>query len=217
MNRLSKEKRVQIVAALVEGCSIRATTRMTGASKNTITKLIVELGATCIAYMDKTLRNITSKRIQVDEIWSFCYSKQKNVPEPMRGVFGYGDVWTFVGIDADSKLVMSWLVGQRDAGCATEIMRDIESRVSNRVQMTTDGHRMYLTAVPDAFAEDIDYAQLVKLYGNDPEQEKRYSPAQCIGTKVKPVIGSPDPEHISTSYRTQSISPPVTSRDRISR
>lgn len=200
MNRLSTEKRTQIVAALVEGNSIRATSRMTGASKNTITKLIVELGAACSDYMDRTFRNLTSKRIQCDEIWSFCYAKQKNVTNKMLEERFAGDVWTWVAMDADSKLVCSWMVGSRDAGFATEFLQDLSARLASRVQLTTDGHRAYLTAVEDAFGSDIDYAMLVKLYGADPEGQRRYSPAQCIGTRSTPITGDPDAKHISTSY-----------------
>ncbi len=138
--------------------------------------------------------------MQVDEIWSFVGCKQKNVTVAKMEAGICGDVWTFTAIEAQSKLILSWMAGRRDAGCATECLRDVASRLANRVQLTTDGHKMYLTAVPDAFAEDIDYAQLVKIYGNDPEGATRYSPAQCLGTKREPVIGTPDPEHISTSY-----------------
>jgi IS1 family transposase len=146
------------------------------------------------------VRNVTAKRVQVDEIWSFVGCKQKNVTVAKMEAGICGDVWTFTAIEAQSKLILSWMAGRRDAGCATEFLRDVAGRLANRVQLTTDGHKMYLTAVPDAFANDIDYAQLVKVYGNDPEGTTRYSPAQCLGTKREPVIGSPDPEHISTSY-----------------
>ena len=143
---------------------------------------------------------LTAKRVQVDEIWSFVGCKQKNVTLAKMEAGICGDVWTFTAIEAQSKLILSWMAGRRDAGCATEFLRDVESRLANRVQLTTDGHKMYLTAVPDAFANDIDYAQLVKVYGNDSEGATRYSPAQCLGTKREPIIGTPDPEHISTSY-----------------
>jgi IS1 family transposase len=160
----------------------------------------VAVGQACIEYQDRVIRNVTAKRVQVDEIWSFVECKQKNVTEAKLEAGICGDVWTFTALEAQSKLVISWMVGRRDAGCATEFLRDVASRLANRVQLTTDGHKMYLTAVPDAFAEDIDYAQLVKIYGNDPEGATRYSPAQCLGTKREPVIGTPDPEHIGTSY-----------------
>lgn len=201
MNKLSTEKRSQVIAALVEGNSIRSTVRMTGCSKNTIAKLLVELGAACADYLDKALVNLNCKRIQCDEIWSFCYAKEKNVPADLRGKFGYGDVWTWVGMDADSKLIVSWLVAGRDAGSAHGFMQDLAKRLSNRVQLTTDGHRAYLTAVEDSFGSEIDYAMLVKLYGADREGgEVRYSPAECIGCREAVVSGRPDPKHISTSY-----------------
>jgi len=200
MNKLSTEKRRQVVSALVEGNGIRATVRMTGVSKNTIAKLLVELGAACSDYLNKALVNLTCKRIQCDEIWSFVYSKDKNVPEEFRGKFGYGDVWTWVGMDADSKLIVSWLVAGRDAGSAYGFMQDLAKRLANRVQLTTDGHRAYLTAVEDAFGSEIDYAMLVKIYGSDSANETRYSPAECIDFKPIAITGRPDPKHISTSY-----------------
>ena len=200
MNRLDKAKQIQVVNALVEGNSIRATVRMTGVSKNTIAKLLVELGAACSEYMNKTLVNLPSKRIQCDEIWSFVGAKQKNVTPKMAAKQVCGDVWTWVALDADTKLVCSWLVGRRDVGCATEFIQDLAGRLANRVQLTTDGHKPYLNAVADGFGEDIDYAMLVKIYGNDSEGEKRYSPAVCTGCKQEPKIGEPDPKHISTSY-----------------
>jgi len=200
MNKLSTEKRRQVIASLVEGNGIRATVRMTGVSKNTIAKLLVELGAVCSEYLNKTLVNLNSKRIQCDEIWSFCYAKEKNLPEEKRGQFGFGDVWTWVGMDADSKLIVSWAVGGRDAGTAYGFIQDLAKRLSNRVQLTTDGHRPYLSAVEDNFGSDVDYAMLVKLYGNDRESEARYSPAECIGCREVVVSGRPDPKHISTSF-----------------
>jgi IS1 family transposase len=200
MNKLDTEKRAQIVAALVEGCSIRSTVRMTGASKNTIAKLLVELGAACSEYLDKNLVNLSSKRIQCDEIWQFVGAKQKNVPASKRDQFGIGDVWTWVAIDADSKLICSWLVGKRDPGCATAFIQDLAGRLRNRVQLTTDGLKMYLNAVADGFGSDIDYGMIVKVYGNDPSAEKRYSPAICTSCEKKTIIGDPDQKHISTSY-----------------
>jgi IS1 family transposase len=200
MNKLSTEKRSQVVAALVEGNSIRATVRMTGVSKNTIAKLLVELGAACSEYLDKALVNLTCKRIQCDEIWSFCYAKEKNVPQELRGTFGYGDVWTWTAIDAETKLIVSWIVGGRDAGTAYGFIQDLAKRLAHRVQLTTDGHRAYLMAVEDNFGSEIDYAMLVKMYGNDRETEATYSPSECIGCREAVVSGNPDPKHISTSY-----------------
>ncbi len=200
MNTLSKEKRMQVVAALVEGNSIRSTVRMTGVAKGTVLKLLVDLGRACGEYQRRTLVNLPCKRIQCDEIWAFCHAKAKNVPEKFRGQFGYGDIWTWTAIDADLKLAVSWPVGERDAGYASEFINDLSSRLANRIQLTTDGLKVYLTAVEDAFGCEINYAQLVKLYGESPDAEKRYSPAQCIGCERSAVEGNPDPRHISTSY-----------------
>ena len=200
MNRLSAAKRAAVVAALVEGCSIRATVRMTGVAKNTIVKLLVDLGADCAKYQDEHLRNLSCKRIECDEIWSFVYAKQKNVERAKNAPEAAGDVWTWTALDADSKLVPTWLIGTRDLGTAYTFMHDLADRLSNRVQLTTDGHRPYLEAVESAFGEEIDFAQLVKVYGSDPEAEKRYSPAKCLGTNVKTITGEPNPKHVSTSY-----------------
>ena len=200
MNKLSTEKRSQVVAALVEGNSIRATVRMTGVSKNTITKLLTELGAKCAEYLDKALVNLNCKRIECDEIWSFCYAKEKNVPEQFRGAFGYGDVWTWTAMDAESKLIVSWLVGGRDAGTAYSFMDDLAKRLAHRVQLTTDGHRAYLSAVEEAFGSEIDYAMLVKLYGANDEKDTRYSPPECISCREVEISGRPDPKYISTSH-----------------
>lgn len=180
-NVLSTPKRVAIVKAPCEGASVRATARMMDVSKDTVLKLMVELGEACIQHMDVTL---PCKRLQVDEIWGFCYSKQKNVPASKQGQFGFGDVWAFTAIDADTKLVPTFLVGSRDSGCATEFMQDLAGRLVNRVQLTTDGHKMYLSAVEDVFSGSIDYAMLQKIYGPMPEGDtRRYSPAECIGTE----------------------------------
>jgi IS1 family transposase len=200
MNKLPKEKQRQVVAALVEGNSIRATCRMTGVAKNTVVKLLVDLGKACAEYQDKVFRNLTCSRIQVDEIWAFCYAKEKNVPKDKKGQFGYGDVWTFTALDAETKLVPSWYIGRRDLPCATEFMRDLASRLKNRVQLTTDGHKMYLEAVEDAFGCEIDFSQLIKIYGKSEEGETRYSPAQCIGTEKHKITGRPKNEGISTSF-----------------
>ena len=200
MNRLSLGRRTQVIKALVEGNSIRATCRLTDTAKGTVTRLLASVGAACAKYQSRYLINLPCKHIQCDEIWSFCYAKQKNVPEDKQGQFGYGDVWTWVAMDADTKLVPSWLVGLRDAGYAHEFMNDLKSRLANRVQITTDGHRVYLWAVEDAFGANVDYAMLVKLYGAEPEPETRYSPAQCIAAEPHIVYGNPDPKLISTSF-----------------
>lgn len=200
MNKLDNAKRAQVVAALVEGNSIRATVRMTGVAKNTIAKLLVELGAACSEYMNRTLVNLPCRRIQCDEIWSFVYAKQKNVTLDIEARGHAGDVWIWVAMDADTKLICSWLVGDRSSGCAAEFIRDLAGRLANRVQLTTDGYRVYLNAIEDAFGANIDYAMLVKLYGENSEGQKRYSPAECIGCKREYVTGNPDPKHISTSY-----------------
>jgi len=200
-NVLSTTKRVQIIAALIEGMSVRATARMVDVSKDTVAKLSLELGEACIRYMDETLRELPCKRLQVDEVWGFCYSKQKNVPAAKAGQFGYGDVWAFTAVDAETKLIPTFLVGSRDAGCATEFMQDLAGRLANRVQLTTDGHKMYLSAVEEGFQGAVDYAMLVKLYGKAPEgPEVRYSPAECIGCERIGITGQPDPKHVSTSY-----------------
>lgn len=197
---LSIEKKVAVISALVEGCSIRSTGRLTGVAKGTIMRLLEDVGRACADYHDAAVRNVQSRRVQVDEIWSFCYAKQKNVTLEMAEQRICGDVWTFTAIDADSKLVLGWSVGRRDAGFAAEFLQDVAGRLSNRIQLTTDGHKMYLAAVPDAFGNGIDYAQLVKVYGNPVEGQKRYSPAQILGTTQAAIIGNPDPAHVSTSY-----------------
>jgi IS1 family transposase len=200
-NVLSTAKRAAVVAALVEGNSIRSTVRMTGVAKNTIVKLLVELAGVCQSYADEHLRDLACKRLQIDEIWAFCYSKAKNVPTEKKGVFGYGDVWTFVAIDADTKLVPSWLVGSRDVGCATEVTQDLASRLANRIQVTTDGLKAYVSAVEEAFGGDVDFAQLHKIYAAAPNgPETRYSPADCTGCEKRVVTGNPDAKHVSTSY-----------------
>ena len=200
MNRLSTQERSHILQLLCEGMAIRAIVRATGVSKNTIVRLLMDAGAVCQAYHDEHVGNLSSKRIQCDEIWSFCYAKAKNVASAKAAPAGAGDVWTWTAIDADSKLAVSWLIGRRDAECANTFMQDVASRLSNRVQLTTDGLKLYLEAVEGAFGLDVDYAQLVKLYGPSPDGEKRYSPAQCIGTQQTTVRGKPDKAHVSTSY-----------------
>ena len=201
MNRLSREQRIRTVAALVEGNSLRATARMVGVARNTVTSLLVDLGFACARYQDEHMRNLPCKRLQADEIWSFCYSKAKNVPTDKEGQFGYGDVRTWTAICADTKLIPTWYVGDRGAGSAWEFMQGLVPRLANRVQLTTDGHRVYLEAVDEAFRGSVDYAMLVKVYGRDEsEPETRYSPAKCNGAKKEPKFGNPDPKHISTSY-----------------
>ena len=201
MNKMNIEKRANILSCLVEGNSIRATSRITGAAVNTVVKLLVDVGSACKKYQDKVLRNLSCKRVQVDEIWSFCYSKEKNVPARKKGKLGYGDVWTWTAIDADTKLVPSWLVGGRDAEFANIFMSDLASRMANRIQLTSDGHGAYLDAVNGAFEGDIDYARLVKMYGSPPEEtRKRYSSSNIIGARKEAVSGSPDEKGISTSY-----------------
>ena len=172
MRKLSREKRVQVIQALVEGCSIRATCRMTSVSKPAVLKLLEDVGEVCRAYQNRVFRGLKSKGIQVDEIWSFCYAKERNVPTEKQGQFGYGDIWTWVAIDADTKLVPSWLVGRRDAVCATEFLADLAGRLANRIQLTSDGFRAYLVAVESAFGSEIDYAQLVKIYGKPQDQHR---------------------------------------------
>lgn len=199
MNKLDNQRRALVISALVEGNSIRATVRMTGVAKNTIVKLLADVGAACLEYQDKAFNNLTCKRIQCDEIWSFVGSKAKNVPAEKRGVFGYGDVWTWVSMDADTKLVPCWHVGKRDAHAAYEFMMDLASRLRHKVQLTTDGHRPYMEAVEAAFGGDIDYAMLIKIYGKA-QDEIRYSPATCLGAKTEIISGNPEKVHVSTSY-----------------
>ena len=202
MNRLPLERRAQVLGMLAEGNSLRATSRMADVSINTVTKLLVDMGAACERFQDETLRDLKCKRIQGDEIWSFVYAKAKNVPEAMRGAWGVGDVWTWVAMDADSKLVPSWGVGRRDAYTGHAFIRDLASRLAHRVQVTTDGHKVYLEAIEGAFGANVDYAMLVKTYEGDSGKspETRYSPAHCTGTREIQITGNPDPEHISTSH-----------------
>jgi IS1 family transposase len=200
MNKLSLDRQAQIIKVLCEGNSIRSTARITGTAVNTVVKLLREVGAACLDYQNEVMNNLPCKKLQCDEIWSFIYSKAKNVPEEHKGEIGYGDVWTFTAIDADTKLVPSWLVGQRNIDSATDFINDLAARLANRVQLTTDGHKMYLEAVENAFGSEIDFAQLIKLYGPEPEGEKRYSPAKCLGTEKQIIQGKPDKKDISTSY-----------------
>jgi IS1 family transposase len=200
MNKLSTERRTQLVAALVEGNSIRSTARMTDTAFNTVLKFVVDIGTVCRAYLDEEMRDLPCKRLQADEIWQFCYAKDRNLPDSMRGKPGVGSVWTWVAIDADTKLVPVFHVGTRDADCAYEFLSDVASRLRGRIQLTTDGHGAYLNAVRDAFGRDIDYSMLIKLYGAVPTEPGRYSPPKCIGIREERILGYPDPEHVSTSY-----------------
>lgn len=199
MNKLTSEKRVAVISALVEGMSIRSVVRMTGVSKNTVVKLLEDIGLACAKYQDEAFHNLTSKRIQCDEIWTFVYAKQKNVPEAMQDEFGVGDVYTWVAIDADTKLVPCWHMGRRDAKAAEIFITDLASRLANRVQLTTDGHKPYLQAIEGAFGCDIDYAMLIKLYG-EANDETRYSPSECMGARKERISGNPDMNYVSTSY-----------------
>ena len=200
MNRLSTEKRAQILACLVEGNSIRATVRMTGAAKNTITKLLADVGEACAEYQDRVMRGLPCKVVEADEIWSFCYAKQKNVPEDFKGTPGYGDVWTFTAICADTKLVPTWLVGERTRADADVFLRDLAGRMANRIQLTTDAHVIYESTVGPAFRQKVDWAQIKKAYTSDPSDQRKYSPAVCTGTKIRVLKGDPDLDRVSTSY-----------------
>ena len=199
MNRMPLSERAKILGFLVEGMSLRAASRLSGCSINTVTKLLVDVGTACAEYQDTVLRNLPCKRIQCDEIWSFVGAKQKNVAQ---GAAGYGDVWTWTAICADTKLIASWMVGSRDGEAAAAFVADLAPRLANRVQLTTDGHKAYLQAAEDAFGAKVDYAMLVKLYGapQGRENERRYSPAECAGAIKGTVHGKPDPAHVSTSY-----------------
>ncbi len=201
MNRLNIESRAAVVRCLIEGCSIRSTVRMTGVARNTVVKLLVELGAVCTKYLDDNMRNLPCQRIQVDEIWQFVGAKAKNVKPHHFDDGGYaGDVWTWTAIDADTKLVPCFMLGARDANAARDFMEDLTPRLKNRVQLTSDGLKVYINAVHSAFGNDIDYAQLVKVYGIDPNGEKRYSPGICTSCEAHAITGRPDPDHINTSY-----------------
>lgn len=205
MNKLTNEARAKILHLLCEGMSIRAITRLTGASKNTVAKLLIDAGKACAAYHDANVRNVKASRVQVDEIWSFTYAKQKNVAAAKAAPDHAGDTWTWTAIDADSKMIVSYLVGGRDAEYAMWFMDDLASRLANRVQLTSDGHKSYLQAVEGAFGCDVDYAMLVKMYGNvGGSEQRRYSPAECTGIKKTRIEGNPDVNHVSTSYVERS-------------
>ena len=199
MNQLSSTKRAEVVRCLVEGCSVRSTVRMTGVAKNTIVKLLVELGEACAIFHQETVRNLGTRVAQVDEVWSFVGSKERNTSDDKRAE-GCGDAWTWVAIDADSKLVITWRLGLRTSEDARCFIQDLADRLALRIQLTSDGLGAYREAVKLAFGKDVDYAMLVKEYGDNPEGQKRYSPAECIACKPTPVIGDPIESEISTSY-----------------
>jgi IS1 family transposase len=200
MNIISFQQRCAVMRALVEGCSIRSTVRMTGVAKNTIQKLTREMGQACLDYQDNVLRKVPCKRVQCDEIWCFCYGKDRNLPDRMKGQPGVGSIWTWTALCADSKLMVSWRLGARDAANAHSFMSDVAERLANRVQLTTDGNRVYLDAVENNFGANIDYAMLVKKYGNEESPETRYSPGLCLGADKRRIMGEPDMELVSTSY-----------------
>lgn len=201
MNRLSPEKQCAVVRCLVEGNSVRSTVRITGVAKNTIQKLTKDLGEECLAFQDKAIRLLPCNRVQCDEIWNFCYAKDKNLPDEMKGQPGVGSMWTWTALCAETKMIVSWQLGARDAANAQMFMRDVSERLKNRVQLTTDGNRLYLDAVDDNFMGDVDYAMIKKVYGNEKASpESRYSPAKCLGMKKQQISGQPAMEHVSTSY-----------------
>lgn len=202
MNKLPLHKRTMILTMLVEGMSMRSISRTVGVSINTVTKLMVEAGEACAAYHDEAVRDVNAARVQCDEIWSFCYAKAKNVPTAKSAPEGSGDVWTWTAIDSDSKMILSYEIGDRSGATAIEFMDDLRARLANRVQLTTDGHKAYLEAVEGAFGGDVDYAMLVKLYGDEGQKgpERKYSPSVCKGARKERVEGNPDPKAISTSH-----------------
>ena len=200
MNRLSTQERAAVIRLLVEGNSLRSASRITGFSRNTITKLLVDLGAVCTLYQDRTLRDLPSTVIECDEIWSFVYAKERNVPEHMADMDGVGDVWTWVALDPDTKVVPTWLVGERDAADCQAFLFDLADRLRYRVQLTTDGHRPYLDAVEQAFGSEVDFAQHIKYYGTDPGEPRKFSPPVVLAEDVRVIQGDPDPSRISTSY-----------------
>ena len=204
MNELPTAKRAHILHLLCEGNSLRSTSRIADFSINTVTKQLIDAGTACHAYQDATLRSLSCKRVQLDEIWSFCYARAKNVPEEKRGRLGYGDVWTWTALCGDTKLMVNWLVGARDAEYAEAFVDDLAGRLANRVQLTTDGHPAYLYAVDAALGGDVDHSMLIKFYGQGPEGQRRYSPPECIGTKRRKIIAKPDPAHVATSYVERS-------------
>ena len=202
MNKLPFEKRVQALNMMVEGSSMRSISRVVGIDMGAVTRLLVDAGEACMAYHDEAVRNVPARHVQCDEIWSFCYAKQKTAERAKGIVDSAGDVWTWTAIDSDTKLIISWLVGGRDSGCALEFLDDLYKRVADRIQLSTDGYGAYVAAVEDAFGSDVDYAQIIKLYGHSPEEEaqRRYSPAQCIAIRKVPISGRPNMDELSTSY-----------------
>ena len=200
MNKLSLQERAQILGMLVEGNSLRATSRMANVAYNTVLKFVVDIGCACASYHHAQVQSLPCKRIQCDEIWSFVYAKAKNAEGAKGIVDGAGDIWTWTSLCADTKLICNWLVGSRDASCASALMEDLKGRLKHRVQISSDGHKAYLEAVEGAFGNDVDYSMLVKIYGAPSEGQKRYSPADCIGCRKEPITGNPDPAHISTSF-----------------
>lgn len=204
MNKLPLAKRVQILSMLCEGSSMRSVARVCDVSLNTVAKMLIDAGKVCMAFHDEKVRGVKASRVQVDEIWSFTAAKQKNVPNMKKPVEGAGDTWTWTALDADSKLIVGWFVGGRDSECAKVFMDDVAARLANRVQLTSDGLKAYLEAVEGAFGADVDYAQLVKIYGAAIEGEKRYSPAEFVSCRQIGITGKPDPKHISTSFVERS-------------
>jgi IS1 family transposase len=204
MNKLPLQTRVQILNLLCEGSSMRAISRVTGVSINTVTKMLIDAGLACARFHDESVRGVKAKHVQCDEIWSFCYAKAKNVAKAKAAPERAGDVWTWTALDRDSKMIVSYLIGGRDGEYATAFIDDLRTRLANRVQLTTDGHKAYLQAVEEAFGDDVDYAMLVKLYGEGPKTEARYSPAVCIGTRKEAITGSPNKSMVSTSHVERS-------------
>jgi IS1 family transposase len=201
MNRLTSNQRASVITCLIEGCSVRSTVRMTGVAKKTVLRVLVEVGAVCADYQDRVMRNLKSERVQIDEMWQFVYCKQKAVTPAIAAKNpGAGDAWLWAAIDADSKLVISWMVGERDADTARDVVEDLAGRLSNRIQLTSDGLKVYVKAVDKAFGGDVDYAMLVKIYGKPEGEEKRYSPSVCLGCETYVITGNPEPKHINTSY-----------------
>lgn len=203
MNVLTTKDRAQILSMLVEGNSINATSRITGVSKNTVLKLLIHVGTACAAYQDRVMVNLNCKKVQCDEIWAFVGMKQKNVPSELKGTLGFGDVYTWLGIDAETKLIPCWHVGTRSAESAYDFIHDLASRMANRIQLNTDGHSAYVMAVEDAFGNDVNFAQLVMIYGTlgqTKEDHRRYSPADCTGTMKRRITGNPNIKDVSTSY-----------------